>query len=50
MDDGLVHLFKTGGPKTRLFVLHRHQELLDRQGVYANMWQQQLTAEQGGEE
>ncbi|XP_028394776.1 ATP-binding cassette sub-family B member 6, mitochondrial-like isoform X2 [Dendronephthya gigantea] len=24
----------------------RHQELLDRQGVYANMWQQQLTAEQ----
>ncbi|CAB3998707.1 ATP-binding cassette sub-family B member 6, mitochondrial [Paramuricea clavata] len=27
----------------------RHQELLDRQGIYANMWQQQLTAEQADE-
>jgi hypothetical protein len=28
---------------------YRHQELLDRQGIYANMWQQQLTAEQADE-
>ena len=28
----------------------RHHDLLDHQGIYADMWQQQLRAEQGDEQ
>ena len=30
---------------TYIFQSYSHQQLLDQQGIYANMWQQQLTAD-----